>query len=130
MEICTHQCTDRIEKLYYTTYPSDVLCIHCGNTKNIVDSEELIYPRCNDCSNKEKVYKRGAIQKKKWHFILFAYTVVYVVQVGFVVSGNLWFLVSCILWFLASCMNIIVASLSEPHTSELNCDFSYIYSII
>ena len=65
VEIRTHQCIDRIEKLYYTAYPSDVLCIHCGNTENIVDSEELIYPQCNDCSNKEKVYKRGATQKKK-----------------------------------------------------------------
>ena len=64
VEIRTHQCIDRIEKLYYTAYPSDVLCIHCGNTENIVDSEELIYPQCNDCSNKEKVYKRGATQKK------------------------------------------------------------------
>ena len=51
-------------KLYYTTYPRDVLCIHCGSTENIVDSEEeMFYPCCNNCSNKDKVYKRGAAKK-------------------------------------------------------------------
>ena len=63
VEIRIHDCNDRIEKLYYTAYPRDVLCIHCGNTNNIVDSEEMIYPYCNDCSNKERVYKRGAAKK-------------------------------------------------------------------
>ena len=45
VETRTHVCNDRIEKLYYTAYPRDVLCIHCGSTENIVDSEEeMIYP--------------------------------------------------------------------------------------
>lgn len=36
--------------------------------ENIVDSEEeMFYPYCNDCSNKDKVCKRGAA--KKWIFI-------------------------------------------------------------
>ena len=67
VEIRIHQCIDRIEKLYYSAYPNDVLCIHCGSTENILESwaEESIYPYCSDCSSKEKVYKRGATQKKK-----------------------------------------------------------------
>ena len=67
VEIRIHQCIDQIEKLYYSAYPNDVLCIHCGSTENILESwaEESIYPYCNDCSSKEKVYKRGATQKKK-----------------------------------------------------------------
>ena len=41
-----------------------VLCTHCGSTENIVDSEEeMIYPYCNNCSNEDKVYKRGAAKK-------------------------------------------------------------------
>ena len=43
--------------------PRDVLCIHCGSTNNIVDSEEMIYLYCNDCSKKDRVYKRGAAKK-------------------------------------------------------------------
>ena len=63
VEIRIHQCCDRIERLYYSAYPSDVLCIHCGSTENIVETEESIYPYCSDCSNKDKIYKRGAAQK-------------------------------------------------------------------
>lgn len=64
VEIHIHQCIDLIEKLCYSAYPNDVLCIHCGITENILESwaEESIYPYCNDCSSKE-VYKRGATQK-------------------------------------------------------------------
>ena len=63
VEIRTHDCNDRIEKLYYTAYPRDVLCIHCGSTNSIVDSKEMIYLYCCDCSNKDTVYKRGSAKK-------------------------------------------------------------------
>ena len=60
IEVHEHQCTDGIEKLYYTAYPEDILCIHCGTVENIMDFEEEVYPFCSDCSVQGKVYKRGA----------------------------------------------------------------------
>ena len=38
-------------------------CAYCGSTEDIVESEESIYPYCSDCSNKDKIYTRGAAQK-------------------------------------------------------------------
>ena len=78
VEIRIHQCCDRIERLYYSAYPSDVLCIHCGSTEDIVESEESIYPYCSDCSNKDKVYKRGAAQKNKYYCVCTLFIILYV----------------------------------------------------
>ena len=49
VEVREHQCSDDIEKLYYTAYPNDVLCIHCGSVENIMDYEDGIYPICSGC---------------------------------------------------------------------------------
>ena len=60
VEVRDHQCIDDIEKLYYTAYPDDVLCIHCGSVENIADREDGVYPFCSSCSTLQKVYRRGA----------------------------------------------------------------------
>lgn len=35
VEIRFHCCSDLIERLYYSAYQEDVLCIHCGDTQNV-----------------------------------------------------------------------------------------------
>ena len=44
-----------IEKLYYTAYPDDVLCIHSGSVENIADREDGVYPAVA-----ESLPKRGS----------------------------------------------------------------------
>ena len=59
VEICAHQCSDPIEKLYYSAYPNDILYIHCGSTENIVECEDpAMYPFCTACTIKVRIYKR------------------------------------------------------------------------
>ena len=60
VQVREHQCSDGIEKLYYSAYPSDILCIHCGSIENIMEYEDGVYPFCSDCTDRGKVYKRGA----------------------------------------------------------------------
>ena len=43
VQIREHQCSDGIEKLYYSTYPSDILCIHCGSIEDIAPYEDGVY---------------------------------------------------------------------------------------
>lgn len=60
VQVREHQCIDLIEKLYYTAYPLDLLCIHCGSVENIIEhNEDGAYPFCSDCSANDRVYKRG-----------------------------------------------------------------------
>ena len=35
------------ERLYYTAYPNDILCIHCGDVENIMENEDGVYPICS-----------------------------------------------------------------------------------
>jgi hypothetical protein len=62
VEVREHQCSDDIEKLYYTAYPTDVLCIRCGTVENI-ECEDSMYPICTGCIGQGKVYKRGTREK-------------------------------------------------------------------
>ena len=45
VEVREHQCGDDIERLYYTSCPNDILCIHCGGVKNIMENKDGVYPR-------------------------------------------------------------------------------------
>ena len=59
VEIRAHQCSDSIETLYYSAYPDDILCIHCGSTENIVEREDTaVYPFCTACTTKVRMCKR------------------------------------------------------------------------
>ena len=58
--IRAHECSDHIEKIYYSAYKDDPLCIHCGSTTslNIPSESDSFYHFCDDCSPKERIYKR------------------------------------------------------------------------
>ena len=59
VKIRAHQCSDPIERLYYSAYPDDILCIHCGSTENIVEREDTaVYPFCTACTTKVRMCKR------------------------------------------------------------------------
>ncbi len=60
VEVREHQYSDDIEKLYYTAYPNDVLCIHCGSVESIMEHEDGVYPICDSCTDKGK---RGTRKK-------------------------------------------------------------------
>ena len=62
VEIRSHCCSDSIERLYYSAYPEDVLCIHCGQTRNVA-SEDGSYPNCEDCESQPRIYKRQGNKK-------------------------------------------------------------------
>jgi len=64
-----HDCSDHIEKIYYSAFKDDPLCIHCGNTVNLTipSDTDSFYPFCNDCSSKERMHKR--VSSKKWLYI-------------------------------------------------------------
>ena len=48
-----HQCTDPIEKLYYSCDFEDI-CVHCGQEDQLqVDNDYL--PQCQECQTKERV---------------------------------------------------------------------------
>ena len=58
VEIRSHCCSDLIERLYYSAYPEDVLCIHCGETQSVANDIEGAFPYCEDCESRPRVYKR------------------------------------------------------------------------
>ena len=57
--IRTHDCGDPIEKIYFSAYKDDPLCIHCGSTSldnlTIHKDEDCFYPYCADCSTKDRI---------------------------------------------------------------------------
>ena len=63
LEVCEHQCGDDIERFYYIACPNDILCIHCGGVKNLMENEDGVYPIFSACINKGKVYKRESQDK-------------------------------------------------------------------
>ena len=66
VEIRAHQCSDPIERLYYSAYPDDTLCIHCGSTENIVEREDTtVYPFCTACTTKVRMCKRTRRSEQK-----------------------------------------------------------------
>ena len=59
MEIRSLCCSDSIERLYYSVYPEDVLCIHCGDTENLVSNlEEGAFPYCKECESQYRIDRR------------------------------------------------------------------------
>ena len=58
VEIRSHCCSDLIERLYYSAYPEDVLCIHCGETQSVASDIEGAFPYCEECESQPRVYKR------------------------------------------------------------------------
>ena len=46
MQVHEHQSTDGIDKLYYSAYPSDALCIHRGSIENITGHEDGVCLFC------------------------------------------------------------------------------------
>ena len=64
VEIRSHCCFDIIERLYYSAYPEDILCIHCGDTENLVrDSEEGAFPYCKECESQPRIHRRRSGKK-------------------------------------------------------------------
>ena len=55
----THDCGDPIEKIYFSAYKNDPLCIHCGSTNNLTipKDEDNFYHYCDECSMKERILK-------------------------------------------------------------------------
>ena len=55
-----HNCIDPIEKIYYSAYSDDPICIHCGTSNNLTLPVNLdtFYPFCLDCSSLDRFHKR------------------------------------------------------------------------
>ena len=55
-----HACSDPIEKMYYSAYTNDLICIHCGSSKNLTipTTSDVFYPFCVDCSSSDRINKR------------------------------------------------------------------------
>ena len=55
--IRSHSCDDPIEKIYYSAYKEDPVCIHCGSTHDLTLPDELcahtFYSYCSSCSSLE-----------------------------------------------------------------------------
>ena len=58
----THDCSDHIEKIYYSAYKDDPLCVHCGSITNLTipGDTDRFYPFCSDSSFKERMHKRAS----------------------------------------------------------------------
>ena len=59
--IRAHKCYDPVEKLYYSCFPDDPICIYCSRTVTTTENDSDKYTQCVDCSSKPPVkkYKRG-----------------------------------------------------------------------
>ena len=79
VEIRSHCCFDIIERLYYSAYPEDILCIHCGDTENLVrDSEEGAFPYCKECESRPRIHRRRSGKKGlDVHVAVSAYILLY-----------------------------------------------------
>ena len=55
--IRSHNCNDPIEKVYYSAYKDDLICIHCGSPSNLTvpNDSETFYPYCSDCSSLDRI---------------------------------------------------------------------------
>ena len=59
MEIRSLCCSDPIKRLYYSACPENVLCIHCGDTENLVSKlVDGAFPYCKDCESQSIIFKR------------------------------------------------------------------------
>ena len=49
--IRSHNCSDPIEKFFYSAYKDDLICIHCGSSNNLMVpvESETFYLYCSDC---------------------------------------------------------------------------------
>ena len=56
----SHDCIDPIEKIYYSAYKDDPICIHCGssNTLTLPASADTFYPYCADCCSSDRIFRR------------------------------------------------------------------------
>ena len=61
--IRSHNCSDPIEKIYYSAYKDDLICIHCGSSNDLtipVESDTF-YPYCSDCLSSERIHRRQSL---------------------------------------------------------------------
>ena len=58
--IRSHNCNDPIEKVYYSAYKDNLICIHCGSPSNLTvpNDSETFYPYCSDCSSLDRIHRR------------------------------------------------------------------------
>lgn len=58
--IRSHNCSDPIEKIFYSAYSDDPICIHCGTSSNLSlpADTDTYYPFCTDCCTLERIHKR------------------------------------------------------------------------
>ena len=62
--IRSHSCDDPIEKIYYSAYKEDPVCIHCGSTHDLTLPDEscahTFYPYCSSLSTSVPEYSYPA----------------------------------------------------------------------
>ena len=59
--IRSHSCSDPIEKIYYSAYKDDLICIHCGSANSLTTptSSDTFYPYCVNCSSLDIIRHNG-----------------------------------------------------------------------
>ena len=58
--MCVHMTVAHLEKIYYSAFKDDPLCIHRGSIVNLTipSDTDSFYPFCSNCSSKERMHIR------------------------------------------------------------------------
>lgn len=73
--IQSHNCSDPIEKIYYSAYKDDPICIHCGGSNHLAlpAKSDTFFPYCMDCASSERLHQRQSYFSMFWLYMCFWY---------------------------------------------------------